>query len=86
MHSSLLVCTVPCPINDKETDFLYDSHNLAFSFLYLPLRNGREFILQSGDITEVVMLSGSFDAILHSRRPERSVINVHMSSRKVSLP
>ena len=54
-HCSLLVCTVPCPISDKETDFLYDLRNLAFSFQYLPSHNGREFLLQSGDIMDVVL-------------------------------
>jgi len=54
-HCPLLVCTVPCPIKNKETDFQYDLRKLAFSFRYLPSRNGRELFLQSGDKMKVVM-------------------------------
>jgi hypothetical protein len=52
---AFLVCTVPCPINDKETNSRYDLRNMTSPFLDFPTSSAREFILQSGLFDDIVV-------------------------------
>ena len=55
---AFLVCTVPCPIGNKETNSQYDLRNLTSPCLDFPIESTRDFILQSGLFGDIIVVFG----------------------------
>jgi len=55
---AFLVCTVPCPIYDRETNSQYDLRNFTSPFLDFPIQSTRDFLLQSGLFDNIIVVFG----------------------------